>query len=362
MALNLVGFPTTNFDGTPYSQPIQIGNKPPLPTGPKCVRLDIAWANYGASGNNQQIGVFCNLTAQGQVTGNVLDAIRSVYIDNTFVSVPVYIKFPDTLYTVVCPAYSVVMAPVFTNVQQFTIYGDGFQTGELPTTAVFLSNIDRQGFYIPAALTGQPTTPVILEYQTVDSRNTVGNYNITNVPIGVADANRLVVAVVTVGANPGFGLIPAGFVMGGAPTTLGVSSTGNSTLRTYIFYANVAAGTDMGVTVQANSGAQPTGIRCAFYTVRNLQSLVPIGSGQSSSGANATLSANATVDTNGVLLAGAIRQTDTNFSWQNVSQDQSGVNFTSGNIFGASASVLTNSDGSVNVGANACSLAALAFA
>lgn len=362
MSQNLTGFPTESFFGTPYSQAIKIGSKPIIPTGPQTVRLDISWADYGAGLAKPRLGVFCNLTAQGQVTGSILDAVRSVYIDNTYVPVPVYVKFPDTLFTIVCPAYSVVMSPAFTNVQQFTIYAEGFTGSELPVTSVFVSNIDRQGYYIPAALTGEPTTPIVLQYQAVNYNSTPGNYTINNVPIGADDPNRLVVAVVTVGANPGFGLIPGAFVMGGSPTTLAVSSTGNSTLKSYIFYANVAAGTTMNVSVQATAGAQNTGIRCAFYTILNATSLVPVGSGQSSAGGNSTIAANLSANENGVVLAGAIRQNDTSFSWQNVAQDQAGVNFVSGNIFGSSASILTNIDGSVNVTANACSLVAASFA
>jgi hypothetical protein len=361
MSRNLIGFPTVNFDGTPYSQPIQIGNRPPNPTGPKTVRLDIDWTNYGASGSAQQLGVFCNLTAQGQVTGTVLDAIRAVYIDNTYVSVPVYIKFPDTLFTVVCPAYSVVMAPVFTNVQQFTIYGDGFISGETPITSVFLTNVDRQGFYIPAAITGAPVTPVVLLYSGADLRTTSGNFTVTGINFGAEDTDRIMVVACQYLCVAGLTDPITALTIGGAGATRiirnsGTVNPGVTNMFTEFWSAPVPTGVSGNATFTVNAGSKT--INTAYYSIRNLSQLTALASVGSDGSAMSSKVFNLQAENNGVVIAQGITSSLTPFS--GVQQDQTAV-LSGASYRGASGSVITNQNQIYSVTANCYTGNAVSF-
>lgn len=372
MALNFQSFPQANFVGSPYGQPITTGTKPILPTGPQVLKIAINWTEYGASAAVQQLGVFVNLQAQGQTTAAALDAVRSVYIDNTYVGVPVYVQFPDTLFTIVCPAYSVVMSPVFTNVQQFTIFGDGFQDGVAPLTNLFFSNVDRPGFYVPASLTGIPTAPVILRYLSTVSQNISGNLNIASVDIGEEDTDRLIVCVaqyITNNFSPNTRAI-TNIVMGGAVTTKGVEqsafvagSLGSVTTQpTQIWYAPVPTGTTMAVAV-TTSGAGTIPISLSFYSIRNLQSLTPLASGVNSISSPSSLAVSLQTAKNGVVIVGAGNmngsKTFVNATKDSVTAQTSGSNTATR----GSGSVLTNTDGSYSITGVTCSgICALSFA
>ena len=149
MSRNLSNVDTVPFQGQPQGQPIEMCK--PRSAAPKLVRIDIDWSKYGASSLNQFIGIRVNLLGQGQVTPG-LDAIRSVYIDNTFSDVPIYVQAIDTRFTVIAPPRSIVMSPFATNIQEAIIYGEGFTDSSVPLTTVQFLNVEKEGYVITTDL------------------------------------------------------------------------------------------------------------------------------------------------------------------------------------------------------------------
>lgn len=188
---NIVGN-SSPYIGNPYGQPIQLCRPIKQDMGPRSVRVDIDWSTYGGGTANPNLSVLVSL--DNQQVQNPLDAIRSIYIDNTFSVVPVYVVFPDTLYNVVAPPGAVVMSPVFTNVRQALVYVEGLANGAVPLTSVHFSNIDRQGYYIPTTQSGEILNPLnALLLASQQSSNVTGNNPIvfSNMDIGAADPTKL---------------------------------------------------------------------------------------------------------------------------------------------------------------------------
>ncbi len=160
---------------------------------PMTSRQTVNWSSY-IDAATQTAFVKSNLLGQSGVTSG-LDAVRSVYIDNTFCPVAVYIQFPDTLFTVVCPPYSICCSPVYTAVQDFSMYATDFPIAAIYQTNFFLSNVDRQGFVISPALTvQQPPEGLSLAYtssQTISANTSGWIWN--DVPIGEPDATRMII-------------------------------------------------------------------------------------------------------------------------------------------------------------------------
>lgn len=221
MSQNLANIPQLPYIGTPYGQPIGLRLPREKNWPPKSVRIDIDWALYGASSVNQQVGVSVQLVAQG-ATAPALDFIRSVYIDNTFSNVPVYVQFPDTLFTVVCPPGAVVMSPVATGVQQATIFAEGFIDADIPKVSVTFLNIETDGYYIPTSF--EVAARMTFNGAAVDA---VGKtqYTFLNVPEGVATPDRL--NVITIGWRSVGAVSITGITLNGSPMsqTIGQATT-----------------------------------------------------------------------------------------------------------------------------------------
>lgn len=172
MSRNLVTIPTSPFIGTPYSQPT--ANCRRLQTeAPKVVSINIDWSLYGVTGNVNEYGVSVNLV--GQAVQAPLDKIRGIYIDNTFSVITLYVKFPDTGFTVVCPPGGYVVTPVFTNVQEAIIFGTDFRVGNIPTSTIHFVNIDLQGFYVPASQVSDFIERVTISKETSAQFNNVAS-------------------------------------------------------------------------------------------------------------------------------------------------------------------------------------------
>lgn len=136
MSIDFGGIPTFNYKGTPYARPMQVG-----PAGKYVVPLTFNWITYGASDNFQNIAV--NIDLSGSTTQQprqLLDQIKSVYIDNSGNPVPIYVFFPDTQFTAVAQPYSAGWYPVFTNFFKVLVVGLGFTTAQPAQTRVFLTN------------------------------------------------------------------------------------------------------------------------------------------------------------------------------------------------------------------------------
>lgn len=141
----------------PLAAPLYLKRPHPANSQPTRVTFMIDWATYGASPTNQQVGVLVNLV-YGNNSSNKLDSIRSVYIDNSFSDVPVYVYFPDSAFVVVAPPNSVTIQPVMTSSVQALIYAEGF-TEVVPLTTVIFTNAEIEPylidtlFVLPASLT-----------------------------------------------------------------------------------------------------------------------------------------------------------------------------------------------------------------
>lgn len=198
MSLNFSNFMPVPYIGQPVGK--LIGTFTPLETDPRVQLVKIAWADYGASSNNPNVAISVNLRSQGGpvlVGGGYLDAVRSVYIDNTFSDVPIFVQFTDDLFTVVMPPRSVGWLPVATSVQECTILGVNFVTGNIPTTTIHFSNVDRQGFVTSAQVEAG------VQVQLLDSGNGLTpaqvstNVAISSVSFGTPTADRLLVLAIS---------------------------------------------------------------------------------------------------------------------------------------------------------------------
>lgn len=366
MAINFLSFPTTALLETPFGQPIAIGRPPLQDRGPQVVKVEIPWAQYGANSTNQQVGVSGNLFQQGQQT-SPLDFIRSVFIDNTFVSVPVYVQFPDSLQTLLCPPFGQVMHPCYTYQQQFTIYGDGFQDGDVSRTVLYFSNIDRQGYYVPAAEGGSPVTPIIFSRTQNVSVNTSGNYNFNGVSFGPEDTDRVIVLALASARSSGGSIVTNAVTIGGIAATRHAFAVGGGGISqiTEIWSAVVPTGVS-GNIVCTTTGSGTLYPRGSVYAIRNLQSPTPLAATQNSAGSTSTLGVSLTAQSNGVIIAAAetLNSSSVVLNWQGVQLNYVASQFTSGTVtfYGSSASALTSTNGNANVSVFGGSIAAVSFA
>lgn len=369
MSQSFASFNVQPYIGAPFGQPIRLCDTAMAQHGgSKIVRIDVPWSIYGASPLNQDIGVMVNLQSQASVQ-TALDAIRSIYIDNTFSPVPVFVQFPDTLYTVVCPPYACVMSPVFSQLQQFGIYAMGFALGQAPTTSVFLSNVDRQGFYVPTEIGGAtPTNPISLALVDTYDTNYTGNFTIPSVNFGPADADRnIVLAISNYWENSAVNI--SSITIGGIAATQEVNVTANiggllsRVTNSQIWIAKVPTGTTGSVVfVLTNSNNVSVSPLMSFYSVIGLTDPPYEQPKQAGSAPNpATLSVTTDTKTNGCIIACATGS-GPNLVWNNLAQDAV-RDVTTVPYHLASASYLTTANTSRIIGAgNANTFASLTLA
>jgi len=198
----------------PQAQPLQEGLFQPLPIslrvprkGPSVtIPVNIGWADYGASSVNP-VAVEIDLE-RGASPGLVLDEIRSVYIDNSFSFVPIFVRFPGTQFMIICPANSIAWLPVAAGigVRKAVAYAQDFIDSDIPVTTIHFCNEEVAGFVIS---TGEFTPPVV-----IPSIVRIGDYTIAAngtvtvsgvVDLGTEDATRCV--YIAVGARSVIGTI-----------------------------------------------------------------------------------------------------------------------------------------------------------
>jgi hypothetical protein len=137
VSINFAAIPAQSYIGTPFSYPIQLGR-----ASGRCVPISINWLPYYAF--NQSINQAINV---GLFGGSVqlLDQVRSVYIDNLNSNVPIYIQCVDTGFTVTAAPNTAGFYPLMTNSYEFVIVAIGLIPTELPLTSIYFTNI-----YVPA--------------------------------------------------------------------------------------------------------------------------------------------------------------------------------------------------------------------
>lgn len=130
-----IGFGQKAFIGTPGTLPAKLGG-----VGGTIIPLLFQWLAYGASTTTPNVNVLVDMD---NADCRALDQIRSIYIDNLGSSVPVYVYFPDTNYTITAKPNSEGWYPAFTNSRKIWVIGEGFLTGSIPTTSIILSNFSQ---------------------------------------------------------------------------------------------------------------------------------------------------------------------------------------------------------------------------
>ena len=129
----------------PIAQPLYLKSPHPANSKPTRISVTIDWSDYGAPATSA-IGINVNLQL-GNNQAQAIDSIRSVYIDNTFSDVPVYVFFPDSGFVAVAAPNSVTVQPVITSVQTALVYAEGF-TDVAPTTTVIFTNAELNPYFI----------------------------------------------------------------------------------------------------------------------------------------------------------------------------------------------------------------------
>lgn len=190
---------------------------------PTSYYADIDWSLYGGSIAQPTVAVALELTGVLQVP---MDAIRSVYIDNTFSYMPVYVQFPDTGFVVVCEPFSTATSYVFTNVLSCFIIAQGISYGRPPKTRVILSNVDRDGFSlspgIRQAVEGQL---VSTSFDIFTPAQLTFNFAATNV--GPSASDRIICTIITASSIVGLPTF-TNLTLGGVPLINGIQATYNT--------------------------------------------------------------------------------------------------------------------------------------
>lgn len=270
MAINFIPPAVQKYIGTPYGVPI--GLCTPLKSAPAVVPLTIDWSLYQAASNNP-VAIEVDLTANKNPV-NSLDTIRSIYIDNSFSFTPIYVIFPDTGFTVICPANSIVMSPVFNNLnQKIIVYANAFIDGQIPVTDIQLSNVPQNGYVIGTGTFTPPVSApsvVFLEGADLVGGGVTQTYPSQN--IGSAATTRFII-LVTYG-TAGVGITASGVTLGGNAMSLltrkSVSSGSGRFADLAVWGLAVAAGTSLVPVVTYNTAPDINAIDIfAAYNLTN---------------------------------------------------------------------------------------------
>lgn len=148
MATRFNEYPALPYIGSPQGAATVLCT--PAKAAPMTVPLLLDWLVYWTLAQEPAtMGVNVDLSMISPA-GGTLDSIRSVKVDNTFSSSPIYVVFPDTSDVVTCAPQTVVTMPVNTNAQNFTVYAENLREGFLPLTRVYLYNIQLPPSVDPA--------------------------------------------------------------------------------------------------------------------------------------------------------------------------------------------------------------------
>lgn len=199
MSLDLRSIPVQQLPG-PATQLIgkQVATCTPLQGVPVVSTVVLSWNSFLPSWSNNRIGVLIDMQATQQPGFGALDKVRSVKIDNSYCAVPIYVQATDTQDTIVCPAYSIVTAPIYTLGVRFIVYGTQFYTGRPPQTTVEFANFDRQGFVLTdVAADGIRILPIATAVDNTMPAVSIP-FNLANVPEA---PDRVLIAGFTHSAN-----------------------------------------------------------------------------------------------------------------------------------------------------------------
>jgi len=134
----------------PGALSVALHQPPPKGTPPIDLPIQFVWPSYNLVNFGDTIGVSIQLSQLGGQQ-QTLDAVRSIYIDNTGVSMPIYVQFGDTSDVIYCPPYSTIIAPIYTNILNAIIYATDYTS--IGTTTVHFCNFAQDAYVSP------PTEP-----------------------------------------------------------------------------------------------------------------------------------------------------------------------------------------------------------
>lgn len=131
----------TNYVATPWAGPLvakQIGLCQVSNTAPAVVMVDIDWSKYTSG--------FVQIDLLTQSPGQRIDVIKSVYVDNIGMVLPITVLFPDTQCEITCQANATGGQAVLTgNLQANIILGTtsiSLSNLKAATTRIYFSNVD----------------------------------------------------------------------------------------------------------------------------------------------------------------------------------------------------------------------------
>jgi hypothetical protein len=141
MPLNLSSYAITPYAGNFYSIPMKLAKRGLM------VPTQYDWFAYGILAGAATDSFVANVAVQIdlQVSRNVSDqmnAIRSVFIDNTGNPNPIYVYFPDTQATVQGKPYGAGWFPAFTNGFKAIVAASGLNAETAQNTNVYFSNVN----------------------------------------------------------------------------------------------------------------------------------------------------------------------------------------------------------------------------
>lgn len=247
----------------------------------RTVPVSIDWAAYGASSTNQKVAVSISLIGGTQASG-LLDCIRTVYIDNTFSKVTIYVFFDDINYTVVCPPGAIVCQPVMTNSNTAYVYAEGFVDGQIPLTELQFMNFEVAGFYIPTDAGLAPKLD-FLSFQSTATNTATPTF--INIPAGAAAADRLIIVGMLVSNQTVTGITLDGVAMNAA---VNAPLGGAGTVPCSIWYLRVPLGTIIGALAVTLPGVSIAGVGLGVWRMINQDSDIPYTSQFLSDGGTAT--------------------------------------------------------------------------
>lgn len=138
MSISFAGVPTKQYIGSPYAIAVQLAGQ-----NGRAVPLRFDWTAYGAPGLTN---IVVNVELQGGSNQTqLLDRIRSVYIDNLNSNVPVFVQFPDTLYTITAAPNTAGWYPALTNFWKLSVAAISISS-PVPKCAIFVSNVYVSSF------------------------------------------------------------------------------------------------------------------------------------------------------------------------------------------------------------------------
>jgi hypothetical protein len=142
---SFAGIATLPFQPAVIGVPLDLATPSKYP--PTVVPISVNWlVPWQQAGNPASVGVLLNLEMGTGGQRPPLDKIQSVYVDNYNSSVPVYVVFPSTGFTITAPPGTSTWYPVITNNLVVEVFVIGLTAGFIPTTGIWFSNVIMQPY------------------------------------------------------------------------------------------------------------------------------------------------------------------------------------------------------------------------